>query len=513
MSNQQKEKADITDEEHLHVVEKSEQHVSILPADIPTDSELRKKLSRPAVIAIGYLIVTTWSAYSTASATALVAGGLNVFFWGLLIVVVCNVCAAASLAEPSSLYPFGNQATWCLILSPKRIGKGFSYTVQWFVLLGYTLLGLSATTLLAQMLLAMAQITHPTYTIKPFHYAVCIDGLTILVIIFGIFGSRLIAKTNIISFIWNVCGFLTISIFMLVQSRGNYNTAKTAFVTISNQSGWSTAFIPWVSGLSQAALSTTAFDAVIHLGPEMHQPQRDVPFGMMSAIGTNGIVGLIYSVIFIFCLPANAFDLLSTPTGFPFGQFLLNLANGSQVGTVFLILVFFIPLLFTVVDVYLTASRIVYGFALQGGVPKFLGRINQKLDAPILAFIFVGIINISLAWIYVGSTAAFTAFISAPVVILGWTYSAVAGCMLFYGRPKLRLQPNFSLGSILGPVANFVTIIFYLCLTIFLSLPPTHPVTAKSMNYTSVILVASILAPIVSWFFYAKNHYRPIVTI
>ncbi|PWN38600.1 uncharacterized protein FA14DRAFT_177862 [Meira miltonrushii] len=437
MNSEEVEKKDV-----MQADESQNKHVSVYTIDFPTNSELRKKLNRPAVVAIGYLIVTTWSAYSTASATALVAGGLNVFFWGLLITVFCIICAAASLAEPASLCPYGNQAQWCSILTP----------------------------------------------------------------------NKMIATANIASLIWNVCGFLLISIFMLVQSRGHYNSAKTAFITISNQSGWSTSFVPWVSGLSQAALSTTAFDAVAHLAYEMHEPHKDVPFGMLSAIGTNGIIGLLYAVIFIFCLPANAFDLLTTPTGFPFGQFLLNLTHGSQVGTVFLILVFFIPLLFTGVDLYVTTSRIACGFASQGGLPNLVGKVNQRIDAPIFAFIFVGIINVCLAWIYVGSTAAFTAFISAPAVVLGWTYSAVAASMLFYGRPVKQIKTKFNLGSILGPFANIVTIIFYLCLTVFLSLPPTYPVSASSMNFTSVILVASILAPILTWFLYAKRFYRPIVT-
>lgn len=503
----------VTDSEQLYAVENQGQNMNMIAAEYPLSSELRKKLNRPAVIAFGYLTVTTWSAYSTASATALVAGGLNVFFWGLLIVVFCNVCAAASLAEPASLYPFGNQASWSLVLSPKRIGRSLSYTIQWFILSGYSLLALSATTLLSQMLLAMAQITHPNYEIKPLHYALTIDALTICLILVGMFGSKIIAKANITSLIWNLCGFITISLFMLIQSRGHYNNAKTAFVTVSNQSGWSSSFVPWVSGLSQAALSTTAFDAVAHLAPEMYSPHRDVPFGMLSAIGTNGIVGLIYAVIFVFCLPANAFGLLSTPTGFPFGQFLLILAKGSQVGTVFLILILFIPLLLTVVDVYVTASRILCTFARQGGLPEFTGKINQKFDAPIYAFILMAIINISLAWIYKGSTAAFNAFISAPVVILGWTYSAVAACMLFYGRPIVQIKTKFSLGNILGPFANIITIIFYLCLTVFLSIPSTLPVSATSMNYTSVILVATIIAPILSWFLYAKKHYQPIVVV
>jgi amino acid transporter len=478
----------------------------IVDAGVPT--ELRKKLGTSSVVAIGYLTVTTWTAYSTASATALVSGGLNVFFWGLLISVACNLCGAASLAEAASLYPHGNQAVRCYMLASKKIRRPLSYANHWWFLLGYCLLCLAVCVILAQLTLAMAQITHPDYVIQPFHVPLVMNAYAIYGLLFSFYGSKIIAKANNFSLIWNVSGFVLVSIFILVQSRGRYNTPSEAFVTVVNESGWPNSFVPWVSGLSQAALSTTAYDAVAHWSSEMYKPERDVPLAMMSAIGLNGFFGLLYAVIFVFCLPPNAIELLSSPTGFPFGQFLLDLTGQNKTGAVFLLLIFLVSFLLTLADLVMATSRITCTFARQGGLPKLMTRVNRRLDAPVNAAISIVSVVMGISWIYVGSTAGFLAFVSAPAVVLTWTYSTVAASMLLHGRSHMTVRPRFRLRGALGPIANCVIIVFSACITVFLCLPATYPVTAASMNYTAVLLAASLIAPTFGWFLYAKDRYH-----
>lgn len=79
--------------------------------------------------------------------------------------------------------------------------------------------------------------------------------------------------------------------------------------------------------------------------------------------------------------------------------------------------------------------------------------------------------------------------------------------MLLHARPKLCNPPPFSLGRLLGPCCNIISIVFTVCLTIFLSLPSTYPVTAGNMNYTSVIYVASLASGVVLWYTYGKKSY------
>lgn len=472
------------------------------------EATLKRKLGRSSVLSIAYLCVTTWTVYSTTLSTALVAGGLNVLFWGLLICTICNVAGAASLAEIASLHPLGNQAQWAFILAPPNHRRALAYFTNWLYLIGFMLLVVTVAAFMAQIVLAMGQMNNPTYAIASYQVSLLMNAWTLFACLFSIVAVKVLAKANTFSLVWNLCGFLLMSLFIVIQSRGHYNTPKQAFIDTIDHSGWHTTFVPWVVSLCQSAISTTAWDAVSHFSSEMHHPQRDVPFGMFMAIGLNGFVGLLYAVVFVFCLPPDAIELLSTPMGFPFAQYLYNLANQSRIGTVFLLLVIVVPMTLAMTDVIMATARIACSFARQGGLPSIFANVHQGLDAPLPGLALVLIVNLCLAYIYVGSTAAFAAFASAPAVLLGWTYSIIAAYMLFVGRPMKKLQCPFSLGPVVGPMCNVVTVAYNLCITVFLCLPSSRPVTPQTMNYTSAILAASLLFPVLCWIMYARHNYK-----
>lgn len=53
----------------------------------------------------------------------------------------------------------------------------------------------------------------------------------------GVFGARVIGILNKISLVWNVVGFLVVTLVLLITTRGDYNTGKEALVDIANESG------------------------------------------------------------------------------------------------------------------------------------------------------------------------------------------------------------------------------------------------------------------------------------
>ena len=137
---------------------------------------------------------------------------------------------------------------------------------------------------------------------------------------------------------------------------------------------------------------------------------------MVSAVGLNGIIGLAYALVLCFTLPVDPSSLISTSTGFPFAQLLLDKTN-SPGGTTFMLFIFLLPFWNTVTDVNMASSRIMLQFATQGGLPKILSKTSKKLDSPIYAALLVAAIQIGMSFIYLGSTTAFVSFISAPGII------------------------------------------------------------------------------------------------
>lgn len=488
---------------------------------------LGKKLSTCGAVALSYTSLSTWIAYSASAATALASGGANVLVWGMIVVGFGNMASAVTIAEPASQFPNASgQAAWVYRLH----GRFLSYFTSWIVLLGYVFLSVAGQLITSTILLAMINLTFPAYVIERWHVSVCCMAAACFAFVVSSFASRIVSRLNVFAFTWSVVGLMVVVLTLLIQSRGSFNTVEFALVDIVNLSGWDNSFVPWVLGLSQAALATTAMDAPSHFSEEMADPSRQVPIAIFGGLGVSIGVTLGYSFVLAFTLPQLE-EIISTPTGFPFAE-ILRLKT-SRSGAIVLLLIPLISFLITMADVVMATSRCVYGFSRQRGFPcsDFFGKINTRFDSPLRAGVLVMLSQSLICLIYIGNTAAFNALISAPTQLLAASYSIVAYVCLVSrwqaSRPggseltdkrsnessacQGAWDPPFKMPSWLTVSANVTTIVFSVLLCVFLSLPPTWPVTSANMNYTSVFLVGSFVIPLVCWRRYRDVYQGPLV--
>ncbi|SNX86943.1 related to HNM1 - choline permease [Melanopsichium pennsylvanicum] len=492
---------------------------------------LGEKLSTIGAIALGYTSLSTWSAYSSSAATALASGGANVLVWGILIVGVCNMAAGVTIAEPASQFPnAAGQAAWVYKLQ----GRFLSYFTSWIVLLGWVFLAVAGQSIVTTIVLAMANLTFPSYDIKDWHVSLTIIAAALFSFVVANFASTLISRINVMAFTISVVGFFSIILTLLVQSRGHYNTVEFALVDIVNMSGWSSSFIPWVLGLSQAALSTTAFDAPAHFSEELRQPSKQVPIAILGSLGTSVIMTLCYAFVLVFTIP-QLDEIMATTTGFPFAEILK--IKTSTAGAIILLMIPLIQFMIAISDVAMAANRCVYGLSRQHGFPfsRFFGHINVKFDCPLRAGVLTLVVESLIGLIYIGNTAAFNALISAPAILLGTSYSTVAGvCLAARWRAGKKTaatasdkvlhdgddhdapgnsawKPPFKMPSWLTISCNVLTIVFTLLLCVFLSLPPSNPVNGSNTNYTSVFYIFSLIVPCVCWYFYRNVYQGPLI--
>lgn len=61
------------------------------------------------------------------------------------------------------------------------------------------LLRLSGEVIIAEILLAMAQIALPGYEIRRWHTTLLLEGVAVLSAVYAIFASRILAKTNLVA--------------------------------------------------------------------------------------------------------------------------------------------------------------------------------------------------------------------------------------------------------------------------------------------------------------------------
>lgn len=105
-----------------------------------------------------------------------------------------------------------------------------------------------------------------------------------------------------------------------------------------------------------------------------------------------------------------------------------------------------------------TSTRMTYAFARDGGLPysRVFAKVHQRLDLPLNALYLTTALTVIFGCIFLGSSSAFNAIISASVVALGVTYGFPVMINCLRGRRMLPEQRAFKLKGITGWIINLV---------------------------------------------------------
>lgn len=140
-------------------------------------------------------------------------------------------------------------------------------------------------------------------------------------------------------------------------------------------------------------------------------------------------------------------------------------------------------LLFATISIMTTSTRMVWAFARDGGLPasKFFAKVHPGLQVPLNALILTTALVIIFGCIFLGSSSAFNAILSASVVALGLSYGIPIAINCLRGRKMLGPRP-FVLREPFGWIANLIGVIYVIITTVLFVFPPDLPVTGTNMS-------------------------------
>lgn len=227
------------------------------------------------------------------------------------------------------------------------------------------------------------------------------------------------------------------------------------------------------------------------MAEELPNPSRNVPLAMVGGVTINGALGLGFTILLLYSTsPLEA--LLTTPTGFPMIQILLDVTR-SRAGTIILSLITSIIATAGAIAGLSSTSRTLYAFGRDKGVPfsDYFSHVNPNLHVPVRAVIIGFVLQALLGLLYLGNPTAFNAVLSLAIIGSYLTHLVPIVYMITHGRP--RMQPSqygsFALSKTVGYVVNIVSVVWIVVVVVFSMFPLTMPVTAENMNYSSVVLV------------------------
>ncbi|GKT46588.1 choline transport protein [Colletotrichum spaethianum] len=231
---------------------------------------------------------------------------------------------------------------------------------------------------------------------------------------------------------------------------------------------------------------------------------------MVGSVVVNGLMGLIYGTLLLFCTgPLEA--LLSTPTGFPFMQIFMD-ATKSHVGATFLSILIILTAVAATVAGITSTSRTLWAFARDKATPydRYLSKVNKRQQIPVPSVVLVTVLQMLLGFIYLGNTTAFNAILSMAIIGMYSSYIIPIVYMMAYGRKNLSPSDYapFKLGPVLGPVLNVISLIWMIVVIIFSTFPSAMPVTPQNMNYSIVVMAGWLLFGVFYYLSFGKKKFE-----
>lgn len=108
--------------------------------------------------------------------------------------------------------------------------------------------------------------------------------------------------------------------------------------------------------------------------------------------------------------------------------------------------------------------------------------------------------------IFLGSTNAFSAMVSAAIIFLQTACVMPQAILLFRGRDQLPGR-FFDLGAF-GPFVNATAVAWVAFVDILACFPTILPVTLQNMNYISIVALGLVSMVILFWFTTMKRQFK-----
>ncbi|KAF3000916.1 hypothetical protein E8E13_008450 [Curvularia kusanoi] len=471
------------------------------------DQQLRPNRSILAVIGMNLAIAAVPYGIGGPLMSAIYGGGQLSLFVGLLVVLTLDGCVALSLAELASRYPTSSGLYyWTHQMVDSTSSKRFlSFTTGWCWLIGNWTITLSVNFGFAYLIAATVAIFKPGWTAASWQLLVIFFAVCVLTFFICSSGDRFLPYVDMFAGVWNFLTIVVILISLLATAKDGRHTAAEGFGHYDpDLSGWGRGFTFFI-GLLPSAYAFSAIGMITSMAEECHVPEIELPRALSLTIPIGGLAALAFVLPVIFTLPPLEQILTA-----PYGQalpFILASVTGSRVGSLILMIMVLIVVLLCSISITTAASRSTWAFSRDKAIPLSNLWRQTPYNQPLYALALVTVIQMLLGIISVGSTSAFTAFVSVGVIALSLAYAIPISVSLYKGR-KYVAQARWNIGHLFGSLANFVAVCWILFKLILFSMPQTLPVTEVSMNYASVVLFGLLSIALLWYAVRGRKEYR-----
>lgn len=219
------------------------------------------------------------------------------------------------------------------------------------------------------MIEALIQLNHPTYVPQLWHGTLLFWATVVVAVFINTVTSSVLPKIEAFILIVHILGFFAVLIPVVYMAPQKATTTEV-FTQFSNGGAWPTQGLSFFIGLVGNVFAMFGCDSAVHMAEEIRNAEYVVPWSMLTTTLLNGALGfaMVIAVLFV---TVDIQSALMSPTGvlgYPFMQIFYD-ATGSQGGASAMIAIIIIMDAMGTIAFVATASRLVWAFARDRGLP------------------------------------------------------------------------------------------------------------------------------------------------
>lgn len=516
----------------IEPITKEERDTQVL-ARLGKKSVLERRFGFISILGFTCTILITWEGSLILFTTGLTNGGSAGLVYGYLLVWIGTISVFTTMAELASMAPTAaGQYHWVSMLAPPSIKNFMSYIMGWLVICGWQAILAGGGYLAGTMIEALIQLNNADYVPELWHGTLLFWATVLVAVFINTVTSTILPKIEAFILVVHVIGFFAVLI-PVVYLAPNKASAHDVFTQFSNGGGWPTQGLSFFIGLVGNVFAMFGCDSAVHMAEEIKNAEVVVPWSMLTTTVLNGALGfgIVIAVLFV---TTDITAALSSPTGllgYPFMQIFYD-ATGSKAGASVMIAIIIIMDAAGTIAFLATASRLVWAFARDGGLPgsRFVSKLQPKTAIPWIAVGITSFVACLIGLINIGSATAFNDVISLGVSSLYASYIITESFLLWRrltgairyptdvandtGEANQLIWGPFHLPGIFGILVNAFSVVFGIIIFFFSFWPVATPVTAPHMNFSVLMTGSVVLFAIVYYVLVAKKTYKgPIVEV
>lgn len=194
-------------------------------------------------------------------------------------------------------------------------------------------------------------------------------AIVVLAVLVNTLTTNLLPKIETFILVLHVVGFFAVLI-PVVHLTPNKASAHDVFTQSVNGGAWPSQALSFFIGLIGSVYAMFGCDSAVHMAEEIKNAEVVVPWSMLMTTLLNGALGfaIVIAVLFV---TTDITAALASPTGalgYPFMQILYD-ATGSKAGASVLVAITIVMDAASTIAFLATASRLVWAFARDRGLP------------------------------------------------------------------------------------------------------------------------------------------------